>query len=171
MTTFLASVQAEFQKIQLKQKELLEAIKEKQVSIDSTQQSIACKQAEYDAVDKYISDKLKPIHEIHYEELQQFLRLNEDKAQANLLESQIDEFTTSLAHLLRLLDEKPESAPKKKMPQEIYAELSMEIKAVLASWGINYDVYFDPTANDIVINNERRANSGKGFRAIYLPLL
>lgn len=165
---FLDSVQAEFQKIQLKQKELLEAIKEKQASIEMTLQRTAVKQAEYDAIDKYISDKLKPVHTLHNEELQKFMKLNEDKAQANLLKKQVEDLKTSLAYLQKQLNEKQQSAPKKKMPQDIYAELSDEIKAVLASWGLPCTVYFDPTLNDIVINNERRGNSGKGYRAIYL---
>ena len=110
---FLSSVKAEFDKIQLKQKELLDTIKEKHISIESTIQDLVIKQAEYDTIDKYISDKLRPIHELHNEELQNFLKLNEDKAQANLLESQVEELTNSLAYLLMLLEEKPKCTREK----------------------------------------------------------
>ncbi len=165
---FLSSVKSEFDKIQLKQKELREAIKEKEAIMESAGQSIAKKQVEFDAIDKYIGDKLKPIHELHSEELHNFMKLNEDKAQVKLLESQIDVLNTSLAHLLRLLNEKQQKAPEMDAGVDIYTELSKEIKDFIFSWGFDYSVYFDPSAYDITIDNEKRSNSGKGYRALYL---
>jgi hypothetical protein len=165
---FLSSVQTEFQKIQAKQKELAEAIKDKQVSIETAQDSLTSLQTEYDAIDKYIADKLQPIHALNNEELQRFLKLNEEKAQAELLTKQIDDVHVSFAYLQRQLDERQQSAPEKIMPRDIYGEVAMEIKSVLASWGLKREVYFDPTANDIELDNQKRANSGRGFRAIYL---
>ncbi len=55
------------------------------------------------------------------------------------------------------------------MPEQIYSNLSTEIKNILSTWGINCNkVYYDPTVNDIEIDGEKRQNFGKGFRAIYL---
>ncbi|MGD0978044.1 MAG: hypothetical protein ABR962_02765 [Candidatus Bathyarchaeia archaeon] len=166
---FLASVRSEFSKIEQKKGELIETIGELNEKIEGLRSDVNDKREEFEKIDKFISDKLKPIHETHAEHLNSFLKLRDEKAQISLVESQVIELKRDLSYYYEKLQEKQERAPEKIMPEQVYSELSNEVKNVFVSWGIECEkIYYDPSTNDIEINGEKRSNSGKGYRAIYL---
>lgn len=166
---FLNSINSEFYKIKKKQEELIKTIIDLDKKISEVKENIDKKNEEFGTIDKYISNKLKPIHKMHYDNLNKFLNLRDEKVQINLIDSQIDKLNKDLKYYDEKLNEKEKRATEKIMPERIYAELSNEVKNVLTSWGIECEkVYYDPTINDIEIDGEKRSNSGKGYRAIYL---
>lgn len=166
---FSTSVKSEFSKIEQKQEDLVQTTKELNEKIEELKVSVDKKREEFEKIDKYISDKLRPVHATHSENLNRFLSLRDEKAQVSLVESQIVELKRNLTYNYEKLQEKQERAPEKVMPEKIYSELSNEVKNVFTSWGIECEkIYYDPTSNDIEIDGEKRSNSGKGYRAIYL---
>lgn len=165
----LDSVKGEFIKITAKQKELLDTIENLKVTKSELTESVKTKQDEYNNISNYISNKLKPFHKANNNNLQNFLKLRDEKGQISIIEEEITNLGNNLAYYKEKLNEKQKTAPETIMPEQVYLELAEEIKKVLSSWGINCStVYYDPTANDIEIDGEKRQNFGKGFRAIYL---
>lgn len=166
---FLNSVRNEFSKIKKKKEELLETIEElknKAVELESKEKTI---RENYAAIDKYISDKLMPVHKLHDTNLRNFLALRDEKTQAQLIEDQVIELKKSLEYYGEKLKEKQKIATEKIIPEKVYSELSDVIKEVLLSWGVDCEkLYYNPTTYDIEINGEKRSNSGKGYRALYL---
>jgi len=166
---FSTSVKSEFSKIEQKKGELVGTIEELDKKIEEIKVSVDKKREEFEKIDKFISDKLKPVHETHSENLNNFLSLRDEKAQVSLVESQVVQLKKDLSYYNEKLQEKQERAPEKIMPERIYSELSNEVKNVFVSWGIECEkIYYDPSTNDIEIDGEKRSNSGKGYRAIYL---
>lgn len=165
----LDSVKSEFLKIKTKQTELIETIN----SLEKTRLDLASrvivKQAEFEKVNQHISNKLKPIHEANIENLQNFLKLRDEKGLVTMINEDLIKLKSDLWYYREKLNEKQKKAPETIMPEQIYSNLSTEIKNILSTWGINCTkVYYDPTVNDIEIDGEKRQNFGKGFRAIYL---
>lgn len=165
----LDSVKSEFLKIKTKQTELIETIN----SLEKTRLDLASrvivKQAEFEKVNQHISNKLKPIHEANIENLQNFLKLRDEKGLVTMIDEDLIKLKSDLWYYREKLNEKQKKAPETIMPEQIYSNLSTEIKNILSTWGINCTkVYYDPTVNDIEIDGEKRQNFGKGFRAIYL---
>lgn len=165
----LDSIKSEFLKIKAKQTELIETIN----NIDKTRSDLLSKvtlrQTEFEEVNQHISNKLKPIHEANNENLQTFLKLRYEKGQIEMIEEDITKLKSDTRYYAEKLNEKQKTAPETIMPEQIYSNLSIEIKNILSTWGINCNtIYYDPTVNDIEIDGEKRPNFGKGFRAIYL---
>ncbi len=165
----LDSIKYEYIKIDTKKEQLLMTTNQINDTIDKLNFDIDSVKQEYDKIDKYISDKLKPIHQTHSVKLNQFLQFKELKSQINLVEKQIVDLRKSLAYYNERLREKEKTAPEIQLPEKIYSDLSNEIKEIFISWGLDCrTVRYDPEINDIIINGEKRSNSGKGYRAIYL---
>lgn len=167
--TVLDSVKSEFLKIKTKQTELIETINSLEKTRLDLASKVTLKQAEFEKVNQNISNKLKPIHEANIENLQNFLKLRDEKGQVTMIEEDVIKLKNDLGYYREKLNEKQKKAPETIMPEQIYSNLSTEIKNILSTWGINCNkVYYDPTVNDIEIDGEKRQNFGKGFRAIYL---
>lgn len=166
---FVVSVKNEFSKIEKKKEDLIETIKELNKKIENIKIDISEKKVEFEKIDTLITNKLKPVYEIHSGNLNKFLSLRDEKAKVSLVEKQIIELKRSLGYYSEKLREKIERAPERIMPWEIYSELSNQIKSILTSWGVECTkIYYNPSTNDIEIDGEKRSNSGKGYRAIYL---
>jgi hypothetical protein len=166
---FQLSITNEYSKIMKKQADLILTIQEVQMKIDVTKTQVDQKRKEFEAIDKYLSDKLRPVHFAHADNLNKFLSLKSDQGQIALIESELADLSRDLDYQYVKLQEKQQRAPEKIMPEQIYLELSTEVKRILLSWGVEVrTVRYDPEANDIDINGEKRSNSGKGYRAIYL---
>jgi hypothetical protein len=167
-TNFLSSVHAEYDKIVKKQSDLHLAIIDVEEKIETTKNSLSIRSEEFQRIDKYISDKLKPVHQINSDNLQSFLRLRDERAKATLIESQISDLKESLNRYVRLLDERQLPAPETKPPLDMYSEFCRHVKDVLISWGANCNyVTFNPLSYDIEIDGSKRGTCGKGYRAIY----
>jgi len=124
---------------------------------------------EYQRIDSLIANRLKPVHDMNHDSLEKFMKLREDKKLISMLESEILNSKNDIEQLNAKLKEKNLPLPVKLIPEQAYEELSNEIKKILVSWGIGvHSLRYDQKDNDIVINGDKRLNSGKGLRAIYL---
>ena len=165
----LNSVKSEYLKIQSKQTELKETIANLKVGTSTLQDKIKEKQDEFSTINNFIAEKLKPIHEVNYKNLQNFLSLRDDRAQIGLIEEEISKLKSDIDYYHEKLSEKKERVAEEVLPEDIYDNLSKEIKKILAAWGVQHKtIRYDPTDSDIVIDGEKRQNFGKGYRAIYL---
>lgn len=167
--TVLNSVKLEFFKIRTKQTELIKTISSLGDARKELGKKVNTQQVEFDKINQFISDKLKPIHEANYQNLQNFLRLRDEKRQVSLIDEDISKLKKDFDYYSEKLNEKQKKAPEVIMPEQIYSDLSKEIQFILSTWGIDCKtVRYDPTVNDIEIDGEKRHNMGKGYRAIYL---
>jgi len=166
---FLISVKSEFFKIQKKKEELILTTVELDEKIEFIKKQIEEKKERLQKIDEYIAEKLQPVYKINDGNLKKLLDLKTDKGQMTLVQSQLAESKKDLAYYNMKIDEKQDRAPETIIPEKIYLELAAEIKNVLVSWGIECQkIVYDPSENDIEIDGEKRRNSGKGYRAIYL---
>jgi hypothetical protein len=148
---------------------LAKSISELNIKITEYKSELEGKSKEFQQVDSLIANRLKPVHELHHENLAKFLRLKEDMGQVSILEFEISEHKKKSEDLNAKLKEKVITLPPKVIPENVYTELSDEIKRILVSWGIDCkDLYYDDKDCDIVINGDKRVNSGKGYRGLYL---
>lgn len=113
--TLLHSIKAEYSKISSKQKDLIKAIIDIEGKISLTKSSIASKTEEFRQIDKYIADKLKPVHQTSSENLNAYLRLRSEKAKADVIDAQIIDLTSDLAKFTQMLEETPERPPEAKI--------------------------------------------------------
>jgi hypothetical protein len=165
---FLSSVRAEYSKIVKKQADLELAINDVHDKIKDTESQLAIRTQEFQRIDKYITDKLKPIHQISSDNLQSFLKLRDERAKAVMIESQLSERKESLDRYTRMVDEKQPPAPETKVPVNMFDEFCNNVKDVLLSWGADCNrVTFNHYYYDIEIDGVKRGLSGKGYRAIY----
>ena len=166
---FIDSVKNEFIKIQTKKHQLIETMQEIDLKIEKQKTDVSNKKSELDIIDQYIAEKLQPVYKINYQKLDELVKLKNDKATINFLETELMDLRNNLLYYNEKLAEKQDRAPETRMPEKIYQDLSIEVKKILDLWNIECErVYYDPTINDILIDGEKRSNSGKGYRAIYL---
>lgn len=165
---FTLSIQAEYSKITSKQAELELTIDDVSKKMEQIKKLFDLKMSEFQSADKYISDKVRPIHQINSEKLQNFLALRDERAKATLIEAQIEELQKSHDRYDRMLYESPETAPETMIPIDYHSEFCKNIKELLNSWGMQCQrVTFDPDKYDIEIDGASRASAGKGYRALY----
>lgn len=165
---FMEAIQTEYSKITRKQTELHSAITDVLEKIEKLRPSLNEKMVEFQAVDKYISDKLRPIHQVNSEKLQNYLLLRDEKAKATLIEDQIKDLNELSSSYDRMLSERLEPAPEIKIALDYYEEFCRNVKDLIVSWGLPCErVIFDPNTNDIEIDGVQRWVPGKGYKAIY----
>lgn len=165
---FLGSVQTEYNKIMKKQVDLHLALIDVKEKIESTNALLITKTEDFEHLDKYISDKLKPIHKINSDNLNSFLKLRDERAKATLIESQIIDFRNALDKYVRMLDERQLPAPEVDVPRDMFNEFSKQVKDVLLSWGASCSsIIFNSFSYDIEIDGVKRGTCGKGYRSIY----
>jgi hypothetical protein len=166
---FLESVKKEYTKEKVKKEDLSATLLELTKHKEELELQITDRSNEYQRIDSLIANRLKPVHDMHHDSLEKFLKLREDKKLISILESEIVKSKNDIEELNAKLKEKSLPLPVKLIPEQAYKELSNEIKKILVSWGIVvHSLYYDQKDNDIVINGDKRLNSGKGLRAIYL---
>ncbi len=165
--SLLRSIRAEYSKIARKQSDLSHAIEDADEKIEATKHAIADRSSQFKKVNEYIANKLKPVHAVNSESLNQFMKLRSTKAKADLIESQITDLNISLTQYGRILEQAQEKAPPVEVPVNYYAEFCINVQEILTSWRVNGPVTFDLSTDDITINNKSRRNFGKGYRAIF----
>ena len=168
-TEFLESVRKEYVKEQVKSKDLSKTIDELGLHKQELERQLALMVEEYERIETLIANKLQPVHDLNQGSKDKFLKLRDDKIKVASLEKDLVILNESVMQLTLELKEKEEPLSAIKVPQNAYEQLSKEIGNILHSWGIDCnEIYYDEKDNDIVIDGDKRQNSGKGLRAIYL---
>lgn len=163
-----SSLIAEAKSIQLKQQELSDTLAKIEEEKAQLKDRLTLKLREFEDINKYINNKLKPILELNQKKVGEFFKLKENKAKLAILNEEIVNLNKDKAYYQAKLDEKKQSGSVNVLANEVYERLSSEIKSLLREWGINCDyVSYNKTEEDIEIDGKMRGEFGKGFRAIY----
>ena len=164
----MISLISESDSIKLKQKELSDTLQQLNNQKIELSSQYATKVGEFEAVNTYINNKLRPIADINRKKLEEYLKLKEDKFGISVLIEEISQLNRDKKYYYTKLDEKIKKIPGRSVPNDLYNLFSDEIKKYLLEWGLTCNtVYFDKTENDIEIDGKPRSHYGKGFRAIY----
>jgi energy-coupling factor transporter ATP-binding protein EcfA2 len=165
----IESVEKEYAKTKGKKEGLSKAILELGRKIEETKTALEMKSLEFQQIDSLIANRLKPIHEVHHENWTKFLKLKADKDQVSVLEFEIAELKEKANQLTKKQSEKVITLPPRVIPENVYVELSDEIKKLLLAWGFDCnDLRYDVKNNDNIIDGLERINHGKGYRGLYL---
>ena len=163
------SIKKEYGKIILKKKELQETLtfiseQEKQINLKLKQYY-----EEFQKVEEYIANKLKPLESIKKKELEEYLKLKEMQAKISFLEAELTSDKQDKEYYEKKFKDKPEQGQKRIIEDQIYDNFGKEVKFFLNEWGINpKKVEYDRKTNDILLDLNMRKNHGKGYRAIFL---
>lgn len=163
------SLKSEYQKIIKKISDLDKTIIDLKSDADNIQIKRNTKLEEFNALDKYIKDKLKPVYDVNAEKLSNYLALKGYKSQIDTLSQEIFTLLNDKKYYDEKLKEKQQIAEGRVLSQDVYDALAEEIKKIIISWNLPCEtVQYDKTKNDIEINGKARGNFGKGYKAIYL---
>lgn len=164
----MLSLISESNSIKLKQKELSDTLQQLNNQKKELTSQHSIKVDEFETINTYINNKLKPITDINRKKLEEYLKFKEDKYGISVLNEGINQLNRDKKYYFSKLEEKIKKVPGRTVPSDLYNLFSDEIKRYLIEWGLHCDtVYFDKTENDIEIDSKPRSHYGKGFRAIY----
>ena len=161
------SLNSEVKKIQIKQADLKDTIKELVTQKEALNDIFKGKALQFNKIDTEIQNKLRPLIAINRTNLEKFLDLREKKSKISITDDEIRSLNSDMDFYKAELSKKEKVALKRAIATDYYILLQEEIGKVLADWKTGYSsVYFEKETNDLKLDGKLRSEFGKGFRAL-----
>ena len=165
---FNISLTAESKNIQLKQKELEETMNQMNVEAGILNISLSEKMKQFESIDQYIANKLKPNININNSRILELLNKKTLISKLDVLKVEINNLAKEKKYYGDKLKEKQKKEPSAQLENNLSDKFVSEVEKLLREWHVVFKkVEFDKTTYDINIDNKPRKDHGKGLRAIY----
>ncbi|ASA23425.1 hypothetical protein [Paenibacillus donghaensis] len=120
-------------------------------------------------IDEYIQKQLQPVVFIAKEYLTNLIEMKKIFQEIEINERRVEEYQATQFEIMRDLNKKSQKINYvNEITQDIYEDVANEVENLLKDW--NYpdltSVSIDHEEQDLIVSGKKRANHGKGYRAI-----
>lgn len=166
----ITSITSEAKKTQQKQSELSQTIKNISNQKTELQKQLDQEKEKYKEIDTAIKNKLNPLVQIHRQSLKQFLEIKDAQTNLTLLKNELNELKQKKSEYeisIKEVNKRNKKGERRQIAENYYELFSQQLSGLLKKWGLKYEsIFYSKDSNDIVLDNRKRAEFGKGLRAI-----